>query len=94
MPSGKLAALFALVFLAGPATAQELSSSISRPTPIDPAAGVISGKLPGAGGARTYYASVELKAGPLITQFEITGRPKAERRLTVQLLDATAAVAD
>ncbi len=87
-------ALFALavLVLAAPAAADDFSTSIMRPIPVDPSTGMIAGKLPGAGSA-SYYFAIDLRAGDLMTQLQITGRPNGERRLTLQLLDAEAKVA-
>jgi outer membrane protein OmpA-like peptidoglycan-associated protein len=87
-------ALFALAVLAiaAPAAADDFSTSIMRPTPVDPSTGMVAGKLPGSGSA-SYYFAVDLRAGDLMTQLQITGRPNGERRLTLQLLDVEAKVA-
>jgi outer membrane protein OmpA-like peptidoglycan-associated protein len=89
-------ALFGLAILAcaSPAAAEELSTSILRPTPLDPATGLIVGKLPGSSGQASYYVSADLTAGDLLTQLQITGRAGGERRLTFQLLGADAKVQD
>jgi outer membrane protein OmpA-like peptidoglycan-associated protein len=89
-------ALFALAMLACafPAAAGELSTSILHPTPLDPATGLIVGKLPGGSGQASYYISADLSAGDLMTQLRITGRAGGERRLTFQLLAADAKVQD
>ncbi len=95
MPRIKFAALVAVAALAAalPATADDLSSSIMRPTAVNPAIGMVAGNLPGGNGAKSYYVAVDLKPGELLTQLEIAGRPNGERRLTVQLLDGEAKVA-
>ncbi len=92
----RTSALLALALLAcaSPAAAGELSTSILRPTPLDPATGLISGKLPGGSGQASYYVSADLSAGDLLTQLRITGRAGGERRLTLQLLGADAKVQD
>lgn len=86
-------AVAVLAWLA-PASAQELSSSIMRPTVVDPASAAVQGPLPGAGGAKTYYLALDLKAGSLTTQLQLAGPSNGTRRLTLQLLDAASAVAD
>jgi hypothetical protein len=84
----------ALLVCASPAAAGELSSSILRPTPLDPATGLIVGKLPGRSGQASYYVSADLSPGDLLTQLRITGRAGGERRLTFQLLGADGKVQD
>jgi outer membrane protein OmpA-like peptidoglycan-associated protein len=92
----KNSALFALAVLAcaSSAAAGELSTSILHPTPLDPATGLIVGKLPGGSGQASYYVSADLSAGDLMTQLRITGRAGGERRLTFQLLAADAKIQD
>ncbi len=65
-----------------------------RPTRIDPAAPVVAGGLPGGDGAKTYYLTVDLRAGNLLAQAQITGRALGERRLTLERLGQDAAVED
>ena len=91
----KCAALLAATVLAGtlPAAADDLSTSIMRPTAVDPAIGMVAGKLPGGSGPKSFYVAVDLKPGDLMTQLKIAGRANGERRLTLQLLDADAKVA-
>jgi outer membrane protein OmpA-like peptidoglycan-associated protein len=90
----KYAALAAAVF-AGTlsAAADDLSTSVMRPTSLDPAVAMVAGKLPGGSGAKSYYVAVDLKPGDLMTQLKIAGRANGERRLTLQVLDAEAKVA-
>ncbi len=85
-------ALAALV-LASPATAQGLSTSVLRPTPIDPATGMVAGDFPGGNGSTSYYLAVDLKPGSLMTQLQVTGRPNTPKRIDFELLDANARVA-
>lgn len=84
------AALTAAVALAGPAQAQNLSTSILRPTPVDQATGLVAGKLPGGTGSTSYYVAVDLKAGDLVTQIQVAGRPNSPKRLDFELLDQNA----
>jgi outer membrane protein OmpA-like peptidoglycan-associated protein len=88
-------AFFALAVLASaaPAAADDFSTSVMRPTPVDPSTGMVAGKLPGGTGSASYYFAVDLHTGDLMTQFQINGRPNGERRLTLQVLDADAKVA-
>ncbi|MFL9829216.1 hypothetical protein, partial [Rhodoplanes sp. SY1] len=88
-----VAPVLAAVAVAGSALAQDLSTSIMRPSPIDPASGRVTGTLPGAAGPVSYYLAVDLVPGRLTTQLEVTGRPQGERRVTLQLLDAEARIA-
>jgi len=69
-----------------PAAATELSTSIMRPSPLDPVSGSVSGSLPGGDGVKIYYLSADLTAGSLITQLQITGRSSGRRELTLELL--------
>jgi len=96
MTAFRHSALFALGLVAAgavPAAAEDFSTSIMRPTPVDPATGMLAGKLPGAAGPTSYYFAVPLSVGDLMTQLQITGRLNGERRVTFQLLDAEAKVA-
>ena len=96
MHTVKLAPLVAVAVVAGAlsaAAADDLSSSIMRPTAVNPAIGMVAGNLPGGNGAKSYYVAVDLKPGELLTQLQIAGRANGERRLTLQLLDSEAKVA-
>ncbi len=89
----KLIASIAALGVAGSlsvALSEELSTSIMRPSV---STGAISGNLPGASGPRSYYVALDLAPGDLLTQLLIAGREKGERRLTLELLDASGAVA-
>jgi len=98
----RITTFVALIGLAGaaPALAQEkdapktLSTSIMRPSPLEAGTGMIAGKLPGGTAATTYYVALDLKPGTLMAQLEVAGRPNGERRLTFELLDGNAKVAD
>ncbi|MBV9970918.1 MAG: OmpA family protein [Xanthobacteraceae bacterium] len=72
------------------AQAGDLSTSVMRPTPVDPATGVVAGNLPGGQGSRSYYVSVELAAGDFVTQLEVAGTPNTGKRLDLELLDGSA----
>jgi outer membrane protein OmpA-like peptidoglycan-associated protein len=89
----RAALALAALALASPATAQNLSTSVLRPTPVDPATGMVAGDFPGGSGAASYYLAVDLKAGSLITQLQVTGRPHTPKRIDFELLDANARVA-
>ncbi len=84
----------AMLACIAPAAAQEFSSSIMRPSVVDPNSGAVGGRLPGASGAKSYYLALDLKAGSLTTQLQISGPANGNRRLTLQLLDASSAVSD
>jgi len=95
MRTVKYAALIAVAVLAGalPAAADDLSTSIMRPTAVDPAVAMVAGKLPGGSGSKSYYVAVDLKPGDLMAQLQVAGRANGERRLTLQLLDGEAKAA-
>jgi outer membrane protein OmpA-like peptidoglycan-associated protein len=78
--------------LAGAARADDLSTSVMRPTPVT--TGVVAGPLPGGQGATSYYVALDLVAGNLMTQLQITGTPNTDKRLDLELLDANARAAD
>lgn len=80
-------------FVAAPALADSLSTSIMRPSPLDPTSGLVTGKLPGGQGSISYYLSIELQAGELVTQLQVTGTPNTAKRLDLELLDRSARVA-
>ena len=84
----------AMLVCLAPAAAQELSSSIMRPSLVDPNSGVVQGRLPGVSGAKSYYLALDLKPGSLMTQLQLSGPASGNRRLTLQLLDASSAVRD
>jgi outer membrane protein OmpA-like peptidoglycan-associated protein len=75
-------------------SAEELSTSILRPSKLDRAPGVVAGKLPGGDAVKSYYLTADLNSGNLLAQLRVAGRANANRRLTLQLLDAQAAVQD
>ncbi|HEY6254537.1 MAG TPA: OmpA family protein [Xanthobacteraceae bacterium] len=83
-------AVLALLAGAAPAAADQLSTSIMRPTKLDPVATVVTGKLPGGGGSTTYYLAADLEAGSLLTQLQVAAHGHDRRRLTLELLDASA----
>jgi len=74
-----------------PISPDGLSRSIMRPTPVT--SGVIAGNLPGGDGAATFYITVDLKPGALLTQLSVAGRANSGKRLTFDLLNADARVA-
>jgi outer membrane protein OmpA-like peptidoglycan-associated protein len=78
--------------LAGAAWADDLSTSVMRPTPV--ATGVVAGPLPGGQGATSYYIALDLVAGDLVTQLQVAGTPNTPRRLDLELLDASARAVD
>jgi outer membrane protein OmpA-like peptidoglycan-associated protein len=88
----KPASLIALAVLAGAASASadELSGSIMRPTKLDPVDAMVAGKLPGGSGSTSYYLAADLEAGSLMTQLQVAARGHERRRLTLQLLNASA----
>lgn len=62
------------------------SQSFLDPTPI-PANGVASGKFPGGPTTSYYYFAGDLKAGQLMTQLTLTGRPGARKWASLELLN-------
>jgi outer membrane protein OmpA-like peptidoglycan-associated protein len=78
--------------ICAPALADDLSTSLMRPTALDPASGVIAGQLPGGQGSKSYYVAVELAAGDLIAQLKVAGSPNTGKRIDFELLDADARV--
>ena len=92
-----LITLSALAFagaLAGEAAAAELSTSFIRPTPVDPATGMVAGNLPGSGsGGTAYYLALDLAAGELIAQLQVAGTPNSPKRVGFELLDDSGRVA-
>ncbi|MEF3367259.1 OmpA family protein [Methylocystis sp. 9N] len=90
---GALALAASLSAASTHALGQDLSTSIMRPTAIDPSTGSVSGSLPGASGPRSYYVAIDVAPGDLIAQLLLAGRERGERRLTLELLDGSGAVA-
>ncbi len=83
-------ATLAILISSAPALADELSNSIMRPTKLDPVATMISGKLPGGSGSTAYYLAANLEAGSLMAQLQVTAHGHERRRLTLELLNASA----
>lgn len=77
-----------LVLLFAPNVYSQLfSTSALNPTPID-TSGVISGSFPAGGGSATYYFSVDLQKGALLTQISLSGRANVDKKIEFTLLDA------
>lgn len=89
-----VAASIAVVFaVAGAAAASEpLSTSALHPTPVGPS-GVVQGPFPD-GGKTTYYLSLDVTGGDLLTQVEFSGRPGAEKSVELAVLDDGARTRD
>lgn len=87
-------ALATATAIATPALAADLSGSIMRPTPVDVSTGRVAGQMPGAAGPADYYIAVDLKPGDLVTQLLVSGTPGAMKKLSLELLDSSARVAD
>ena len=85
-----LACAIALAGFATIAHADDLSTSVMRPTPVDPATGLVAGKLPGGQGAKSYYVAVDLQAGDLVAQLQVTGTPNTDKKIEFELLNASA----
>ena len=88
------ATFLALLASSVAAAAMDLSTSVVRPTPIDPASGVVSGNLPGSEGTKSYYIALDLLVGDLVTQLEVVGPKNTAKRVEFELLDAGARVAE
>ena len=88
------AAVMLAAIIATPAFADDLSTSVMRPTPLDPASGLITGKLPGGQGSTSWYVAVDLVPGDLVTQLQVSGTPNTGKRLDFELLNAAVRVAD
>lgn len=85
-----LACAVALAGFATMARADELSTSVMRPTPVDPASGLVAGKLPGGQGSKSYYVAVDLQPGDLVAQLQVTGTPNTDKKIELELLNASA----
>ena len=84
-------ALVGLVTFTIAAGADALSKSVMRPTLVT--SGEVAGTLPGGDGSASYYITVDIKQGILMTQLAIAGRANTAKKFTVELLDAAARVA-
>jgi outer membrane protein OmpA-like peptidoglycan-associated protein len=80
--------------LASAAMADDLSTSIMRPTPVDPSTGLVAGHLPGDQGSKSFYLALDLVAGDLITQLQVDGTPNTGKRIDLELLNASARAID
>lgn len=79
--------LFVTFLIAVPsARAEAFSTSALNPTPVD-SIGIITGSFPTGGGRETYYFSVPLHKGDLLTQISFTGRANVDKKLELTLLD-------
>jgi outer membrane protein OmpA-like peptidoglycan-associated protein len=80
--------------LANAALAEDLSTSIMRPTPVDPATGLVAGHLPGGQGSKSFYVAIDLVAGDLITQLQVDGTANTDKRIDLELLNTSARAVD
>lgn len=71
------------ISLAPIAQAEELATSVLRPTPVGPT-GVVEAAFPE--GKATYFVSVGVKPGELLTQIGFEGRPGARKAVDLALL--------
>ncbi len=86
-----IACVLALAGLAtATAQADDLSTSVMRPTPVDPATGLVSGNLPGGQGSKSYYVTVDLQPGDLIAQLQVAGTPNTRKQIEFELLNESA----
>jgi hypothetical protein len=69
----------------------ELSTSVMSPTPVG-ASGVVEGAFPE--GKTSFYLSVDVKAGELLTQIGFDGRPGARKAVDLALLEPDGRRAD
>jgi outer membrane protein OmpA-like peptidoglycan-associated protein len=74
--------------------AEDLSTSIMRPTPVDLSTGLVAGHLPGDQGSKSFYLALDLVAGDLITQLQVAGTPNTNKRIDLELLNASARAMD
>jgi len=74
------------LLLASSAWANGFSTSITAPTPV-PATGIITGSYPVGGAETSYYFAVDLKAGDLVAQMSVLGRPGRDKKIEFDLLD-------
>jgi outer membrane protein OmpA-like peptidoglycan-associated protein len=72
------------------ALADDLSTSMMRPTPVDPATGLVAGKLPGGQGSKSYYVALDLQAGDLIAQLQVMGTQNTDKKIEFELLNSSA----
>jgi hydrogenase maturation factor len=69
------------------------STSIMKPTPVG-ANGVISASFPTSGQKGSYYFSVNVQKGELLTQISFDGRDGANKQVELALLNSSARVED
>jgi hypothetical protein len=69
------------------------STSIMKPTPVG-ANGVISASFPTGGQKGSYYFSVQVQKGELLTQISFDGREGANKQVELALLNSSARVED
>jgi hypothetical protein len=68
------------------ARAEGFSTSAVNPTQV-PATGIIAGNYPASDAETSFYFSVDLKAGELVTQSSFMGRPGRDKALEFDLKD-------
>jgi hypothetical protein len=78
-----------LIFREVEAAAAEFSTSILKPTPLGPE-GTIASTFPSVNGKTTYYFSVDLQKGDLLTHLFFKGQNGREKRVEFALLDSNA----
>ena len=81
-----LACALALTGFVATARADDLSTSVMRPTPVDPATGLVAGNLPGGQGSKSYYVTVDLQAGDLIAQLQVAGTPNTGKKIELKVV--------
>lgn len=73
-----------VVTLVGAAGADELSTSVMNPTPVGPS-GIVESAFPE--GKTSFYVSVDVRPGDLLTQIGFDGRPGKNKAVDLALLD-------
>jgi hypothetical protein len=76
---------FILMMAAFASRAESFSTSITSPVPL-PGSGVVAGQYPPGGAEVSYYFSVDLTAGELLSQIYLEGRPGPDKKLELDLL--------
>jgi hypothetical protein len=76
------------LLFASAALADGFSTSALSPSPVAPT-GVIAGAYPSGTSETTYYFAVDLKAGELASQIGFMGRPNKDKKLELDLLNAS-----
>jgi hypothetical protein len=76
----------AIIAIVSAARAEGFSTSAVNPSPVA-ATGIIAGNYPASDAETSFYFSVDLKAGELVTQSSFLGRPDRDKSLEFDLKD-------